>query len=461
MNKFRYSLVMAAMSICYATYADINLIAIGSINPNYEDLAFNTAPALENGIAGNRLGGMGSGLAYAGGNQFVALPDRGPNALPYDSSVDDTASYIPRFHTLSLSLAPSPAGSALPYVLSAHLLNTTLMSSPDPLSYGSHVPAINSIDSKNYFSGRSDNFDPALASNNPLNARLDPEGIRVSRLQHSVFVSDEYGPYIYQFDRRSGRRINSFALPAKLAVANQSAQGAVEIATNSSGRVTNKGMEGLAISPDGRYLFGAMQSPLIQDGGTNAPYTRIIKLDIGTGAVHEYAYELSNIGTVDKPKYTTVSEIVAINSHEFLVDERDGKGLGDNSSTASKKLYRIDLSGAQDVSAVIGASNLASKVVAKSVFLDVVAALNNAGIASQDIPAKIEGVTFGPDIVVGGVSKHTLFLANDNDYVATVTDSLHPTGVDNANKFFVFTIDSESLPGFIPQQFGKPSSLLK
>ena len=31
--------------------------------------------------------------------------------------------------------------------------------------------------------------------------------------------------------------------------------------------LTNKGMEGLAITPDGKTLVGAMQSPLIQDGG--------------------------------------------------------------------------------------------------------------------------------------------------------------------------------------------------
>ena len=45
--------------------------------------------ALENGLAGNLLGGLGSSLAWAGGNTFVAAPDRGPNATPYNSLVDD------------------------------------------------------------------------------------------------------------------------------------------------------------------------------------------------------------------------------------------------------------------------------------------------------------------------------------------------------------------------------------
>ena len=115
-------------------HAAPDLIAVGSISGTYEDFATETAGLLENGIPGNRLGGMGSGLAHAGGNTFLALPDRGPNAKAYNSAVDDTTSYIVRFHTLSLSLAPSDAGSPLPFTLTPMLVNTTLLSSKTPLS---------------------------------------------------------------------------------------------------------------------------------------------------------------------------------------------------------------------------------------------------------------------------------------------------------------------------------------
>ena len=87
----------------------------------------------------------------------------------------------------------------------------------------------------------------------------------------------------------------------------------------------------------------------------------------------------------------------------------------------------------------------------KTLFLDLVQALNANGIASGDIPAKIEGVSFGPDVVVAGV--HTLFVANDNDFIATVTDSLHPAGVPNPNLFFVFSVDASDLPAYVPQRF--------
>jgi hypothetical protein len=268
-----------------------------------------------------------------------------------------------------------------------------------------------------------------------------------------VFISDEYGPYIYQFDRRTGQRVRSYKLPDKYAVSNLSPVGATEISGNTSGRVANKGMEGLAISPDGKTLFGAMQSPLIQDGGTAGANTRIIVIDVASGAIlGEFAYQFTNIGTATKPKFGTISEIVAINGHQLLVDERDGNGLGDESVANFKKLFIIDLAGAQDVSNLSGAAALAGKAAPKTLFLDVVATLNAHGIASTEIPAKLEGVTFGPDLDVGGVMQHTLFVANDNDFLATVKGTIHPTGVDNPNQIFVFTFSQTDLPGFVPQQ---------
>lgn len=455
------SLLIPCLFVASAAQAGVDLIAIGEISGHYEDYALDTAAALENGVAGNRLGGIGSGLAYAGCNSFIGLPDRGPNAVAYNSKVDDTASYIPRFHSLHMSLAPSEAGAALPYVLSAFVTDTTLLSSRTRLVYGkgtdvglnSGEPALNDARrGRYYFSGRSDNFDAARLSTDPANGRLDPEGVRVSADGRSVFISDEYGPHVYQFDRASGRRIRAFTLPEKFAVKNQSPVGDSEISGNTAGRVANKGMEGLAITPDGSTLVGAMQSPLLQDGGTAQPYTRIVTIDIRSGYVNEYAYELTNIGSSSKPKYGTISEIVAVNDHEFLVDERDGKGLGDDSTAAVKRIYRIDLRGAQDVSGLAGADKLSGRAVPKSLFLDVVAVLNAHGIAGSEIPAKLEGLAFGPDVTISGGVRHTLFISNDNDYLGRLTDSNHPTGAENPNRLFVFAIDAQDLPDYVPQR---------
>jgi hypothetical protein len=441
--------------LCANAQADPTLIAIGSISGTYEDLAVETAGPLENGVPGNRLGGIGSGLAYAGGTTFLALPDRGPNALKYNVAVDHTTSYITRFHTLNLSLAPSDPDSALPFTLTPMLVDTTLLSSKKPLVYGdglaaglsSGAPALNATDHTNYFTGRSDNFDPTKLSTNPDNARLDPEGIRVSNDGKRVYISDEYGPYVYEFDRRSGQRVRAFKIPDNLAVSNLSAQGDTEINGNASGRVANKGMEGLAITPDGKMLVGVMHAPLIQDGGK---IVRIVTFDLPNGKIHQYAYNLTT--------GSGVSEILAINNTQFLVDERDGKGLGDGppgTAAVAKQIFRIDLTGADDVSDISGAANLMfKKAVVKTPFqfLDVVAALTAAGIANIRIPAKLEGMAFGQDVTLGGVTKHALYIANDNDFSATAEDKNFVI-VDNPNQFFVFAFDDNDLPGFLPQPF--------
>lgn len=466
-NKLLPALIASLLSPV-AAQASVDLIAIGEINGNYEDLATQTAGPLENNIAGNRLGGIGSGFAYAGGTTFLALPDRGPNANAYNPLVDDTVSYIARFQTLNLSLAPSEPGSALPFTLTPTLRATTLLSSSRPLVYGdgaglgyqidgitplgSGAPALNAVNHTNYFTGRSDNFDATQLSTNPDNARLDPEAIRVSRDGESVFISDEYGPYVHQFNRLTGKRIKSFALPDNLAISNLSAQKSIEIAANTIGRVTNKGMEGLAITPDGKTLVGIMQANLEQDKKKSL---RIVTIDIDSGKTHEYAYLLSD--------GSGVSEIVAVNDHQFLVDERDGNGLADTplmTDTASaakvKKLYLIDLNGAQEVSNVSG--DLSSYAVSKTQFLDMVSTLTATGINAYFIPSKLEGVAFGQDVVINGVTKHTLYIANDNDFLGTIADPLKdpsdPTRgtVANPNVFYVFAFGDEDLPGFVPQK---------
>ena len=145
-----------------------------------------------------------------------------------------------------------------------------------------------------------------------------------------------------------------------------------------------------------------------------------------------------------------VSDIVAINDHQFLVDERDGNGLGNGNAAKVKQLFEIDLTGAADITNLTGAA-AAAAAVKKSLVLDLVTALNANGIASDQIPAKIEGLAFGQDINLNGVLEHTLFVSNDNDFVADVA---------GPNQFFVFGFTDSDLSGFVQQQFvPEPSSL--
>ena len=453
------SVLMMCCCTRMSSAAEPVLIAIGSVNGLYEDFSAETAGRLANGVPGNRLGGIGSGLAHLGGDWFVAIPDRGPNAVSYNACMDDTVSFINRFHTLHLSLSPSDPGSALPFTLTPMLAATTLLSSRSPLVYGagcgtvgSGVPALNAVDHTFYFTGRSDNFDASRTSTNPRDARFDAEGIRVSNDRRSVYISDEYGPYVYEFDRFTGERLRVFTLPDKFAISHLSAASNDEITGNTAGRVTNKGMEGLAITPDGRTLVGAMQSPLLQDGGdVKGGVTRIVAIDIRTGKTREYAYQL------DTGTKTTISEILAINDHQFLVDERDSKGRADapGSKAAFKKLFIVDIEFAKDISGLTGAAAIAPYALLKTLFLDIVNGLRiaPASLDPTQIPAKLEGISFGEDVTYAdpatkqAVTRHTLFVSNDNDFLATFD------GQDNPNQFFVFAFDDADLPDFVPQRF--------
>lgn len=384
---------------------------------------------LENGVPNAVLGAFGSAIAYTGqGNRYIVVPDRGPNAAPYNPAVDDTTSYVARFHTITLDVtrgATPGAGTVAP-----SLLSTTLLSSPTPLA-GTPSPA-----GAQYFTGLSSGFD---AANSPASRRFDPEGARVSNDGRSVFVSDEYGPFINQFDRATGERIRSIPVPERFNIANPAPTGAAEIAGNTSGRQANRGMEGLAISPDGTTLYGIMQSPLIQDGALNGTQrvgtnVRILAVDIATGATREYVYVLDR-------RQNGISEIVAVGGDELLVIERDGNG---GTSARVKLLVRISLAGATDVSGVaaLPTTGLPPGVapVSKSTLIDL---LDPAyGLAGPSFPEKIEGIAFGPDLPNGD---RLLIVTNDNDFLPGVP-----------NSFYAFALPEADLPAFQQQAFTVP-----
>lgn len=435
--------------------AQIKLIGIGTLDHSAKgsnvDLFPESTP-LENSLAANGLGGLGSGLAYAGGDTFLALPDRGPNASPYNRSVDDTTSFVARFQTLRVKLAQQPEDSNLPIAVSVELTATTPLFSTTPLTYAQAnqglrdgTPRSNGH-SKYYFTGRSDNFDPSHPSTWPGNGRFDPEGLRVSNDGQSVYISDEYGPYLRQFNRATGQLIRSIPLPKKLEVETLAPIGDTEIVKNHSGRTANKGMEGLAITPDGRVLVGAMQAALLQDASDPATMKliRLIRIDLASGAVQQFGYSLTD--------GSGVSEILAINSHEFLLLERDGAGLGDKNPTAvTKKLFRVDLANGADISDLKGAT-AAAAALKKILVLDVVKALADGGIDAANVPAKLEGITFGPDVMVEGKMVHTLFMTNDNDFKPKIA---------GPNRIYVFGLGDSDLPNLNPQKFSPKTNHLR
>jgi hypothetical protein len=193
---------------------------------------------------------------------------------------------------------------------------------------------------------------------------------------------------------------------------------------NTAGKRTNRGFEGLAISPDGRTLYAMLQSAMLDEGGSNGTVNRIVAFDTRTArplAQYAYRMEASSQGR-------GISALVAINDHEFLVLERNNRGLGVDANLASpnKKVFRIDLTGATDVTGLSLATPGSWMPVTKvaTPWLDLAAAdtLKDSSLAALGgvSPEKWEGLTVGPRLNDGS---YLLLAGTDNDYSVTQNGS--------------------------------------
>ena len=368
------------------------LIGVADFSGTASDLS-TLSDTLRNGEPHNRLGGF-SALEYTGsGDLYVALPDRGPD--------DGETGYLCRTQTLEVRVDPA----ATPAV-TARVVETTILR--DELGRP--------------FSGDA----RRMTEDNETGVRFDPEGLRFAD-DGSFWVSEEYGPQVVHFTS-AGKAVERLDVPDYFRVTSPADSKKAENAANVRGRASNKGMEGLAISPDGRTLTGIMQHVLLQDGdrvGGGKPKgrnVRIVQFDLESGDVREFVYVLED-GSLG------ISEILSLDANRFLVLERDGEP---GEAAGVKGLAEIDLSDATDVHGVesLPHGELPASIVParKRPYLDMLDAAY--GLAGAAMPEKIEGLTFGPTLADG---RRTLLLSSDNDFEA-----------DAPSRIFVFAVDAPS-----------------
>jgi hypothetical protein len=263
----------------------------------------------------------------------------------------------------------------------------------------------------------------APAVGGPLSAALDPEGIVVQPLTGTLIVSDEYGPSLYEFTR-FGQFLRSYKVPPGLLPRN-AASGVVNYASdagNDAGKRTNRGFEGLAISPNGLFVFAMLQSAMLDEGAGNGTVNRIVKFNYLTGrAVAQYAYPMEG-----SSQGRGISALVALNDRELLVLERNNRGLGVDAelTPANKKVFRIDLAGATDVTNVdldgVGAVFTPVVKQAATPWLDLalpgtLAAPSLTALNGMS-PEKWEGLAVGPRLADGS---YLVLAGTDNDYSVT------------------------------------------
>ncbi len=274
-----------------------------------------------NGIVLNN-GGYGSSMVQDPTDKavFYLLTDRGPNVAEAatNSIMIATPNFVPQIGKFRLKGDSLTLESV---ILLKNSNGVNLNGLPNPVGAGA--------------TGESA-FD---LNNSPLTPSvdgLDSEGMAMAS-DGSFWISDEYGPHLIHFDKtgKTIEKINPFTTGRKLPLV-------------LAKRRPNRGMEGLTITPDGKTLVGIMQFPLYNPSSAavaNSLVIRIVTFDITTGDTKQFVYMMDN------PTLQAVSEITAIDNNNFLVLERDGLFATDaNKTTVFKKIFKITLTGATDIS---------------------------------------------------------------------------------------------------------------
>jgi hypothetical protein len=253
----------------------------------------------------------------------------------------------------------------------------------------------------------------------------------------TFWVSDEYGPFLVHFDR-DGRTIER----------DSPTGGRRPLPQVLLRRMPNKGMEGLATLEDGRILVGMMQDPLVNPDSKAAKSSsllRILWLDHTTGKTKQFVYLL------DDPSYG-VSDIEAVSSTKFLVDERDGKFFGDPSgASVQKKLYLIDISKATDVSDPQNSAaglTIGGKTLEQMTAADL--ATNHIVPVTKTLVVDLLAFGYTHDKAEGVAlldNGRTIAVSNDDDFGVTDDGNQHmlqkllPSGLVDHNEVWYFTLD--------------------
>ncbi|MBN9222458.1 MAG: esterase-like activity of phytase family protein [Mesorhizobium sp.] len=373
--------------------------------------------------------GSGSGMAIDTSNwthdagtykgSLWLLPDRGYNVV-------GTTDYRPRLNTIAIEFTPLAAG-ATPAAgqeqtgVKATLADTFLLTDDK----GADATGLDPLNGVRAASGDM----PILPQADNGNLSLDNEAI-VRLPDGTMFISDEYGPNIYRFSAQ-GRLMSATQPPAALVpmrhgkpnfASNNPGPGAAEPDPKDpeTGRQNNQGLEGMAMTPDGKFLIAVLQSATRQDGGDSGSTrqnTRALVYDASDLAhlklAHEYVVPLPVFKDAkDKTKVAAQSEIVALSDTKFLMLARDSgngpfdaadkpvapKGVLDPSVTPAKSTPFIDINDAAQLGRF---------------------GLHNGGPKDHnELSEKWEAMSLASVLDPKLPDDYFLFVANDNDFLA-------------------------------------------
>lgn len=248
----------------------------------------------------------------------------------------------------------------------------------------------------------------------------DLESIRFDPNGKSIWYTSEgdrtlnLNPFIRQATLK-GKYLSSILTPK-----------AFQIDAN-SGSSTQKGfrnnlaLEGSSFSPDGKYYFTSMEAALYQDGEISTvdagSYSRITKYNRSGDIIAQYAYPIDAIPAKPgqgKSADNGVSEMLAINDHQFLILERSGVQAADGNYSNYIRIYEADAAQATNVNNLDSLTAGQFTPLTKKLVLD----LNTLGLPKLD---NVEGITWGPKLQNGHDS---LVVVSDNNFGASQVTQL-------------------------------------
>lgn len=343
-------------------------VAQASVLPDIRLASFQNAdlPGSIKDDRGVELGSIGSGLFPDGKDEYWTVTDRGPNP----EIVDDVRTFVvPEFDPALVRIKVK--GSAIKVLESIPITNANgepVTGMPNRASGEESVPL--AADGQTVL---------------PYNINgLDPEGIVRTKDGH-FWVSDEYGPSLVELDAEGHILMRHLPWGADTAYreAGVGYPVAGSLPATYVNRKPNRGLEDLALLPDGKTIVTALQSSLVVPGDKDRTITELLTFDTATKTVvHEFPYQFDDPSTFsERGRKLKISALIAIDATHVIVQER---------TDTQSRYYLVGLDPADDL--IAGA--------------DKQLVVNLAGVAG--VPNKIEGAVL--------TSPDTLILSSDNDY---------------------------------------------
>jgi hypothetical protein len=239
-------------------------------------------------------------------------------------------------------------------------------------------------------------------------ADFDVESIVRAR-DDSLWIGDEFGPWLLHFDR-AGRLLTApIPLPGVRAPENPA---------GSPNLPSSKGFEGMAHSPDGRYLYPLLEGTV---AGDTPGDLRMNEFDTTTGGYtgRRFTYRL------DDP-VNSIGDAIPVDANRLLIIERDQK-QGD--AAALKRIYLADRRDRNH-----------DGVMDKTLVVDLVNIANPRGLGGFGPVFRFPFITIEDVALLDG---QTLAVLNDNNFPGSAGRT---PGVADNNEFITVRLPESLRP---------------